>query len=148
MIPNDLYVRILESIPVCCVDVVLIHRGKVLLVCRNENPAKNQWWLPGGRLLKGETFVEAAKRKAKQELGLDVEVDRKIGSYEVMFNEAPFPEIKSGIHEVAVCFVVRTSGDVSISLDETSGKYRWVDRIDEGLHGYVKQVLVDASVLS
>ena len=50
--------------------------------------------------MKGETFVEAAKRKAKQELGLDVEVDRKIGSYEVMFNEAPFPEIKRGIHEM------------------------------------------------
>jgi hypothetical protein len=79
-LPSDLYGNLVRDCVVCCVDCLLVRRrrtvdgGKVvkecLLVLRSSEPVKGVWWLPGGRLLKGETFFAAATRKAQQETGL------------------------------------------------------------------------------
>jgi len=59
-IPHAQYHRILGSMPLLCVDAVLRNAsGQVLLVKRNNEPLKNRWWVPGGRVLKGETVRQA-----------------------------------------------------------------------------------------
>jgi len=55
-ISNELYDQILENIPICCVDIIVSHNGKVLLIHRKEEPAKDKWWVVGGRILKGENL--------------------------------------------------------------------------------------------
>lgn len=145
-IPQDLYGRILEHMPICCVDIVVRHEGRVLLVYRNTEPAKDTWWFPGGRLLKGEDLADAARRKAREEVGVDVVVENKIGVYETRFPRGPFPEIETGIHSVNVCFVVRPVGDVAVALDATSDEHRWAERIEPDMVDYVKDVLRDAAI--
>jgi ADP-ribose pyrophosphatase YjhB (NUDIX family) len=59
----------------CCVYCLLVQttntgKKECLLVLRSSEPVKGVWWLPGGQLLKGESFFAAAKRKAQQETGL------------------------------------------------------------------------------
>lgn len=147
MLSKDLYTKILEHVPICAVDFVLVHQGKVLLALRKDEPAKGQWWIPGGRVLKNETLVDAVKRKAKQEAGVEVDVIRKIGCYEVMFAEAPFPEVKTGVHYLAVCFVVVPQDkNIIITLDKTQERHRWIRNLESELHPYVQQVLNDAKV--
>ena len=147
MIPAHIYTQILEHMPICAVDFVLLHQGKVLLALRKDEPAKGQWWIPGGRVLKNETLIDAVKRKAKQEMGVDVEIIRKIDSYEVMFTEAPFPDVKTGVHYLAVCFlVIPQDTNIIISLDKTQQKHKWISHIEEELHPYVKTALRDAQV--
>ena len=72
-IPGELYGSIVEHMPIVCVDIVLVSRVKgvmsCLLVLRDTEPAKGLWWLPGGRIWKGETFFAAAARKAFEETG-------------------------------------------------------------------------------
>ena len=63
-INNIKYKKILEYIPICCVDVVICHFNKILFVKRNTEPAKNEWWFPGGRVYKNEMLEETAIRKA------------------------------------------------------------------------------------
>ena len=73
-LPGDLYGSLVRDCVVCCVDCLLVRQRagvkECLLVLRSSEPVKGVWWLPGGRLLKGETFFAAAKRKAQQETGL------------------------------------------------------------------------------
>ena len=64
------YKACIESLPIACVDVVLRHKGKFLLVLRTQEPGKGVWWLPGGRIRKGETFLRAGARKIEEEVGL------------------------------------------------------------------------------
>ncbi len=148
-IPDDEYKGILEKMPICCVDVVIHHRNKVLLVYRNGEPAKSKWWFPGGRVYKNDGLEESAVRKANEEVGFKVQVERKIGVYENMFTEGPYDNFKSGVHTVSICFLVKPIDDKpKIKIDGTSSDYRWIDKIEENLDPFIKEVLRDARILN
>ncbi len=141
-INNTEYKKIIENIPICCVDVVICHSDKILLVYRNTEPAKNEWWFPGGRVYKNEKLEDAAIRKAYEEVGIKVQIVKMIGVYETLFNKGPFDDLKSGVHTVNIYFLVKpTSENFKIKIDNTSSDYRWIDTIEENLHPYVKKVL-------
>ena len=145
-IPKELYQQILENMPICCVDLVIYHHGKVLLGLRKNEPLKNQWCIPGGRLLKNERLEAAVKRKAQEEVGLGVDIIKQVGSYEIFFDKGPFP-LKTGIHDIAVVFLVKPkTKNPMVQLESHQSKYQWFDNIDESWHPYVKQVLKDATV--
>jgi len=64
------YAHVLRTMPIACVDLVVSHRAQFLLVRRRNRPAKGKWWFPGGRILKLETIIRAARRKLKEETGI------------------------------------------------------------------------------
>ncbi len=106
-VPARLHRAAVRNFPVCCVDAVIHHRGRVLLVRRKEAPMRGLWWLPGGRLFKNERLEDAARRKAREEVGLDVEVVQRIGFYELWFPTGPAPNLADGYHNINVAFLVR-----------------------------------------
>src|SRR5215203_458249 len=54
--------------------IVLDAQGRVLLVERGKPPGVGLWTVPGGRLERGETLVQAVAREVREETGLSVEV--------------------------------------------------------------------------
>jgi len=148
-IPDSEYKKILENIPICTVDLVILNRGRVLLVYRRGGSFRDQWFLPGGRVYKNEKLVGAAKRKALEETGLDVRIKKNLGAYEWFDKDTTFKDIKNGTHTISTVFVVETSDDdVQIKLDKTSTAHKWVDKIESNLHPYVKNILKDSQVFS
>jgi len=55
--------------------------AKILLVKRLTKPFSGYWALPGGRLDPGETVEATVIREVKEETGLDVIIESKIGEY-------------------------------------------------------------------
>ena len=61
--------------------IILNEENKVLLILRNEDPVKagsdmrleGTWTLPAGKVKTGETLFEAAKRKVKSEVNLEID---------------------------------------------------------------------------
>lgn len=147
-IPNELYKQILENMPICCVDIVVSHEGKVLLIHRKEEPAKDKWWVVGGRILKGEKLVDAVKRKVREETGLNVEIKKRVGTYELIFERENSLDARKGTHAIAIVYLVKLLEGQSIKLDETSLNYRWIDNIEEDLDDYIKKVLKDSGVFN
>ena len=50
------YIKIMQTIPVVCVDALIQNKKQeFLLVKRDNEPLKGKFWMPGGRLHKGET---------------------------------------------------------------------------------------------
>ena len=84
-LPEELYSGIVSNIPTVCVDVVCQREvdNKVLLFYRRDKPARGLWWLPGGRMLKGETFFDTALRKIKDEMGHGKLLDGLVEAVEV-----------------------------------------------------------------
>lgn len=143
-IPQKTYDTILKNVPIACVDIAIVADGRVLLVKRKDKPAMGQWWVPGGRILKGEMMREAAARKAREEVGVECHVGPIIHTDETIFPDGP-----SGIavHSINSCFFLYpVEKGFSCKLDDHHQDCRWVDRIPRGLHPYVERCLLGAGL--
>ena len=58
-IDEKTYTRIIDIIPILCVDIILTNtEGKYLLIKRAIQPLLGQWWVIGGRVHKGEKIID------------------------------------------------------------------------------------------
>lgn len=130
-IPFKLYKKIIDLLPILCVDVIISYKGKFLLVKRKNEPAKGRWWLPGGRVSKGETIEKAVKRKIKEELGINVKILKTLGYYEKHFKENEFG-LKSGIHVLSIVFLASPLS-LKIKLDNQSAGWRFSKKLPKAL---------------
>jgi colanic acid biosynthesis protein WcaH len=144
-IPEKEYQNIVEKMPFCCVDLIVCLNNKVLLIKRRNKPAQNEFWVPGGRILKRETLQQAVHRKAEQELGVKIKIERKLGCYETMFDDGVFDDLKTGTHTINVVYLV-TPLSSEFSLDKTSSEFKWIDKINNSSSPYIKQILKDSNI--
>lgn len=142
MIPEDIYSKIVRRMPIPCVDLLVEDdQGRVLLIRRAKEPAKGQWWFPGGRIHYRETRIQAAVRKLREECGFETTHMLEVGTYDVLL------EIQNDInprHGVTTLFHVVVNGGRDIALDAQSLDADW--RLPEewlsiGLHSFVQQGL-------
>lgn len=123
-----IYNQILENMPIICVDGVIINNENEILFLKRENePAKNEWWFPGGRLLKNEKLEDAIIRKVKEETNLDVEVVKYIGTTETIFDNGPFD---IPVHTVNLTYQLKLIS-IDIKIDNLHSDYIWSDKINE-----------------
>ncbi len=142
-ISQDKYKEILEHVPIPCVDIVLKHRNEFLMIKRTNPPMQGQWWLPGGRIFKGETMEQAAYRKLKEETNIETaRIAKKLGPYETIFPDGPFG-IKTGVHSINVVFLMETDDVSKLKHDKNHSDQRWFSEVDKDWHPYIKQVLAD-----
>ena len=52
----------------------IISKDNKILLCKQSNPPRNYWTLPGGSVDVGETLVECIQREAYEELGVSIAV--------------------------------------------------------------------------
>lgn len=134
-LPKEIYGDLVRDTVVCCVDLILVRQQRggakkeCLLVLRSSEPAKGIWWLPGGRLLKGETFFDAAVRKAKQEAGIDkVRPIQVLGVWNTFFPRSSWDTPASQGTQTVNPIVLVEMGEeyTEVKLDNQSEEYRWI----------------------
>ena len=118
---------ILDNAPLLCVDIVAEHKGKYLLVKRKNRPFKGTFWLPGGRVIKNETIVEAVKRKMKEETGLNVKILQPLGYFEYFFKDHEL-NLKNGYHPVSIVYLVELPS-LRVNLDSQSSNWKLVKNL-------------------
>jgi len=64
---------------------VVIHRGKILLLYKNQNGKYVGWVLPKGTLEAGENFKQTALREVKEETGVSAKIIKYIGKMQYSF---------------------------------------------------------------
>lgn len=143
-LPADVYATCQRHLPEVCVEVFLEHDGGVLLARRTNEPARGEWFWPGARLYKGERLADAARRVAREELGIDVELGGQLGVYGHFWDRSALPGVDAR-HTVNVVFRVRPVDEAfEICLDDQHDAYRFVTAIEPDLHEYVRRYLADA----
>jgi len=89
--------------PLPTVDIIIELDNKgIVLIKRAKEPFG--WAIPGGFVDYGESLEEAARREAKEETSLEVELLGQLGAYSA-------PERDPRHHTVSVVFVARASGE-------------------------------------
>jgi 8-oxo-dGTP diphosphatase len=96
--------------PLLATDAVIIYRGGIVLIKRSNPPYEGCYALPGGFVEVGETVEDAARREAKEETGLNIELIRLVGVYS---NPGRDPRG----HVVSVCYLARGYGDLVSGSD-------------------------------
>ena len=138
-IPEEEYKDILKKLPIACVDLLIIYEKKCLLLKRNNEPAKGEYWFPGGRIHKNESIANAAIRIAKGETNLDCRFVKIVSVEESMFKKNN--DIYCDIHTINVCCEM-TVGDVtSIKVNILHESFIWIDNINDVYHQAVSNPL-------
>ncbi len=104
-------------------DALVIEGGKVLLMKREFEPFRGKWAIPGGFLEEGESVEECCVREAKEETGLDVEVEGLLG---VFSNPARDPRGTIGI-----VFLCRKIGGEVGGSEEGEAKWFSLENLPE-----------------
>ena len=131
MLPLEEYKDIVSKMPILTVDAIVVHEGKYLLLKRNFEPLKGIYWLPGGRVLRGELLQEAVIRKMREELGVDVSIISLAGFHDYIYKENEFD--LDFVHTVSAVFYVSPLS-TDVKLDIQSEDYIWSDTLPEQLH--------------
>ena len=74
------------------VNIVIINRDKKVLIAKRkpDKPMPNKWEFPGGKLELNETLGECGVREIKEELELDICIDKYLGFDELLHEEQKF----------------------------------------------------------
>lgn len=88
--------------PLVTVDIIVESGGGIVLV-RRRNPPLG-WALPGGFVDPGESVPQAARREAKEETGLDVELTELLGVYSDPSRDP------RGLYTASTVFIGRANG--------------------------------------
>ncbi|MXR40783.1 NUDIX domain-containing protein [Halobaculum sp. WSA2] len=138
--PND-WRTIVEHVPLVSVDLVVEHDGGVLLGKRENEPAKGEWFVPGGTVLKNESRREAVDRVAAEELGEPVVVEESLGTFEHFYDASEVDGVDSK-HYVATAYRCRFKRDEPTVVGDDQHSDITVFRPPfEGVHPYVRRYL-------
>ena len=123
------YSKIISLIPLPCVDLVVKNKHEeILLVKRYNEPAKGQWWTPGGRVLFGETRKDAAVRKLKEECGVCGTIELEAGTFDLLLTYIN-AEKRIFSHGISTFFIIKIEEE-HITLDKQSVDFKWVKKTD------------------
>lgn len=144
-IPEETYKKIVENIPLCCVDGLLHYGNKIILFKRKYEPAKGRWWFFGGRVLKGEDLETAIKRKAAEELGIEIRIEKQIKTYSTIFekNRFGFP-----VHTINTVFLVTSDKKPNFEKAEYEefDEVKEFDIIEKDWPEYIKKAVMESRV--
>lgn len=136
-IPQGEWETIVRHVPIVSVDLVVECPDGIVLGKRANEPAKGEWFVPGGRVRKGEALEDAVIRVAREELNTTVEIREQLGVFEHLYDESDVGDSK---HYVANGYRVWTDE----TTFDSGGQHEQVGSFTEpptGLHPYVEQYL-------
>lgn len=140
-IPEDIYRVVRQSMPIPCVDLVILDQsGRVLLLKRVNYPARGQWWFPGGRVHFLEARQAAALRKLKEECNLDAAKVTELGGHDVIITGRGMPPS----HSITALFLINVDEVADLRLDQQSQAAEWrrpQEWLTDSLHPFITSVL-------
>ncbi len=121
----------IDATPLVSIDLIVRNAaGGVLLGLRKNRPAQGVWFVPGGRICKGERLDAAFKRICLAELGvpLDRSSARWRGVYEHLYDDSVFgqsPQHPTTHYVVLAYELTLLEGQASRSPLDQHTEYRW-----------------------
>ena len=139
-IKGDLFKTVIEHTPLVSVDLIVKHKGRILLGRRVNKPAQGYYFTLGGRVLKNENIKDAVKRIGKMELDIIIDNNTKfIGVFEHLYADSIFDAVST--HYVNLGYEVEVSDLEDLPKDQHDD-YRWFDLEElmqsNEVHSYVK----------
>ena len=139
-----------SHLPLVSIDLLVRNpEGSILLGKRENRPAMDHWFVPGGRIRRMERFEAAFRRVTNDELGLAIEIEDAEfhGVFEHMYDDSAFSD-EIGSHYVSIAMVLENCDLDLAKLPQIQHKeYRWFNLQeiieDPRVHVRTKEFFVD-----
>ena len=148
MLDIQTFKTVIENTPLVSIDLCLVCEGQLLLGKRNNDPLKGEWFTPGGRIYKNETWQSALLRIIDVELGLrDIAVEdfALMGMWDHFYNNSALDQ-NTSTHYVNLPHYAEFKSKPQIALDDQHGEFKWFDLSvvsnDEKSHPYIRNYAI------
>lgn len=135
----------MDKAPICCVDIVFLNKekDKTLLFRRNNEPVKNVYYTIGGRLLKGEDFLDCAIRQGKKELNLKINPKKLFlgGIIQDHHKNSVFKKISYDVVDIFYGYILGDKDLKNMRFDSQHSDHKWFSVKNPSLHHYIKERL-------
>ena len=146
-IPDSDFKKVLSSVPLVSIDLCLYSESQILLGYKNNQPAKDFWFTPGGRIIKNESWQSALSRIAKNELGLELNPDLPslMGVWDHFYDNSVISNTIS-THYVNLPHFIKLPSKLNAHHDNQHNSLQWWclgDALESPkVHKYVKPYLI------
>lgn len=150
---GELFNTVVAHAPLVAIDLIVEnHQREILLGRRLNRPAKDFWFVPGGRIYKNESLDNAFSRITTAELGTLYHRSEAalLGVYEHFYSDSVFGEgvEHPDTHYVVISYHIRLKPNTSTLLpDQQHSDFCWksFDLIlnDKMVHQYSKAYVKD-----
>ena len=137
-IETSKYEEIKKLMPISCVDLLIIHEGKLLLMLRNNEPGKDLWFTPGGRILKGESLEQAVNRVLEKETGLE---SIQIKQVATMCHYWPTTQT------VTTYYTIEVDTD-KLTMNNEHRDHKWINKPTPDLHPYLTEMITNSKIFT
>ena len=117
-LPDETFKSVIQHTPLISIDLIVRNQqNEVLLGKRINAPAKDYWFVPGGRVRKNETLDDAFVRLVREELGIESGVTRAdakfLGVFEHFYDDCAFGADVS-THYIVLTYIIEINQKIEI----------------------------------
>jgi len=119
---------VIRLAPLVAIDFIIRNaRDEVLLGLRNNEPARDRYFVPGGMILKNERLADAFSRLLKTETNYATGIDdaRFLGAFEHFYKNNRFGAPDYGTHYVVLAYELKVMGTAEPKADDQHSELRW-----------------------
>ena len=144
MLDAHTFKTVIENTPLVSIDLCLVCDDQLLLGKRNNDPLKGEWFTPGGRIHKNETWQDALLRISEAEIGsrgIAAEDFALMGMWDHFYSNSALDQ-NTSTHYVNLPHYAAFKSKPQIALDDQHGEFKWYDLSvvakDEKFHLYMR----------
>ena len=120
--------EIIKASPLVSIDLIIKNpTERILLGKRTNRPAKDYWFVPGGRINKNETINQALKRISEGEVGVDLSTESPslLGAYDHIYDDNFLNVNGVDTHYVALAFTIALKQEIKVKPDKQHIVLKW-----------------------
>lgn len=128
LLSADAFLAVIANTPLVSIDLIVRNAGGAMLVGRRVNePAKGNWFVPGGRILKDETLEQAFARISENELGCrrSLAEARLLGAFTHKYDSNALDAPGVSTHYVVLAYVL-AADPAQVSALAQHSDVRWI----------------------
>jgi colanic acid biosynthesis protein WcaH len=128
MLDQDTFIAVIRHTPLVAIDLIVTRDdGCILLGHRLNEPARDFWFVPGGRIYKDETMAAAFSRICRDEIGYKgiLTTANLLGCYEHFYPENFAGESGISTHYVVLAYRLTLAVEIEQLPARQHDAYRW-----------------------
>ncbi len=149
-IEEEKYRILLDNSIISTCDIICLTKDKKILLClRNNEPLKWIYYIPGWRRYKNEKIMDSAKRKAYEELWLEIDTNRLIflGVYDDIYDNSAFEWISTHCEAITFVYQINDEEVKNIKIDKQHSDFKFFDINDSWLYESIYERIHDIKKL-